>query len=133
MIHLPNAARLMLAIFFLAAFTPSCKKDDDNKSASSQIECTTPGLNADNTKYGTVIVKILTDNTCFSCHSASQAQGGVVLEGYNNIKKYVDNDKLLGAIAHLSGYKAMPQGASKMAQDDICKIKYWVDNGAPNN
>ncbi|HND89148.1 MAG TPA: hypothetical protein PK971_12515 [Saprospiraceae bacterium] len=132
MLNTSHAARMMLAALLLSALTSSCKKDDD-PSASSQIQCTTSGLNADNTKYSTVIVDILQRNTCFSCHSTQQAQGGVVLEGYNNIKKYVDNDKLLGTIAHLSGYKAMPQGSSKMAQDDICKIKYWVDSGAPNN
>lgn len=126
--------RLLLVASLATSIFFACKKDDDKDDPSKAIQCDTAGFTLNNTRHSVEIKNILDSNGCFGCHAASQAQGGVVLEGYDNIKKYVDDDRLLGAIAHLNGYEPMPQGgAPKMAQNEICRIKFWVDNGAPNN
>lgn len=85
-----------------------------------------------NMSYSNNILPILEDNR-YSCHSQVSNQGGVTLEGYNNLKSYVDNGKLIGVINHQSGFPAMPQGVSKLGQCQIDKIEAWVDQGSPNN
>lgn len=126
--------RLLLAGLLTTGFFFSCGKDDDKEDPSKAIQCDTTGFTLANSRYGTEIKNILDSNACLSCHSASIADGGIILEGYDNLKKYVDDDRLLGTIAHLNGYEPMPRGGGpKMAQTDICRIKFWVDNGAPNN
>lgn len=85
-----------------------------------------------NMSYSNNILQILEDN-CYTCHSMVSNQGGVTLEGYNNLKNYVDNGKLIGVINHEPGFPAMPQGGSKLGQCQIDKIEAWVDQGSLNN
>ncbi len=72
---------------------------------------------------------------CYVCHSTTSgpANGNIILEGYSNIKVYVDNGKLVGAIKHDSNFSPMPQGGSKLSDCTIAKIESWVAAGAPNN
>ncbi len=82
--------------------------------------------------YSGNVLPILEDN-CYSCHDQAGNQGGVTLEGYSNLKVYVDNGKLIGVINHASGFPAMPQGSPQLGQCQIDKIEAWVDQGALNN
>ncbi|MFN2440044.1 MAG: hypothetical protein ABR503_12650, partial [Chitinophagaceae bacterium] len=59
--------------------------------------------------------------------------GNISLGDYTSVKTQVNNGKLFGAINHAPGFSPMPQGANKMSQCDINKVKAWVDAGAPNN
>jgi hypothetical protein len=121
-----------LVIFLSAMFLllQSCKK----KENVNDIQCDTTGWNPDSITYSKTVSVILSKN-CIRCHSNTVKKGWVDLEGYDRVKKYADNHKLLGSIAHLSGYKKMPrgEGGSMLPQDEICKIKFWIDNGALNN
>ena len=120
------ASFLVLSSFLLCV--SSCKKETvDSISCTSYTSNTTA-----NSRYSVEIKGILASK-CVACHQESNAKGGVRLDNYGQVKTYVDNKELLGTIAHLSGYEAMPQGGSKLSQEDICKIKFWIDNGAPNN
>lgn len=71
------------------------------------------------------------DRNCKSCHYTGNGTG-VTLVTYNNIKKEVDNGRLLGSIKHENGYSPMPQGG-KLDDCSISKIEAWVNNGAPND
>ena len=135
MTHPPSFVRLLLAGLLATSVVFACKKDDDGKADPSTIQCASMGFTDANTRYGTEIKTILTKNGCLGCHStAGLKEGGVVLDEHASIKKVVDDDRLLGAIAHLKGYQAMPQGGfPMMPQAEICQIKFWVDNGAKNN
>lgn len=70
---------------------------------------------------------------CNSCHAASVADGGVVLDSYTSIKTYVTNGKLLSSINHSSGVSAMPKGAGKLPDCIITQVTRWVNAGALNN
>lgn len=70
---------------------------------------------------------------CNMCHSKARADGGVILDTYTDVKKEVDNGKLVGVINHKSGFKKMPLSGIKMADCDIRKIEIWINNGALNN
>lgn len=111
-------------------FFQSCKKKEDVNT----IQCDTTGWSTDSITYSKT-VSVIVSKYCIRCHSNTVKKGWVDLEGYDRIKKYADNHKLLGTIAHLNGFKSMPrgEGVNKLSQDDICKIKFWIDNGAINN
>lgn len=60
-----------------------------------------------------------------SCHGR--------FDRYDYVKKYADNDKLLGSIQHKKGYSSMPKDAPKLPDSLIAKISCWIQNGAPKN
>lgn len=82
--------------------------------------------------YSGAVLEVLQVN-CYQCHSAETNFGDVNLEGYEQLKIYVDNGSFVGTIDHMSGFSAMPQDRPKMLECDINLIKSWVDNGALNN
>lgn len=88
--------------------------------------------NTDNITYSVNIVAVLQSN-CYVCHSQAANLGGITLEGYNNLKTYVDNGRFLGAIRHEAGYSPMPQGAPQLLDCQIAQIEQWILDGAPNN
>lgn len=118
-----SAALLTFSFLYLS----SCKKEDVN-----HIQCDTTGWIADSIRYSNTVSPLLT-LYCTGCHNSSSHPNGVNLSDYSNVKKYADNHLLLGTIGHLKHYKPMPKNAAQLKQDDICKIKFWVDNGAQNN
>lgn len=91
------------------------------------VDCVTA-----NQSYANDIVPILQTN-CYVCHAQGVNLGNVTLEGYTNLKTYVNNGKLVGVINHNSGFPAMPQGAAKISSCNISKIEQWVADGAPDN
>jgi hypothetical protein len=82
--------------------------------------------------YSTHIVPIL-QNNCYVCHSQAANLGNVTLEGYNNLKTYVNSGKLLGAIKHQQGFQPMPQGQPQLADCSIAQIEAWITDGALDN
>jgi hypothetical protein len=82
--------------------------------------------------YSSTIVDIVSAR-CYKCHAAALNLGNVTLEGYQKIKIYVDNGRLLGAIKRLPGFSPMPQNEAMLPGCDVNKIETWINNGAPNN
>lgn len=78
-------------------------------------------------------IQPILQNRCLVCHSAGANLGNVTLEGYNNLKVYVDNQRLLGAVRHESGFSPMPQDSRKLSDCEISQIESWVGAGAQNN
>jgi|APTNR8051073442_1049403.scaffolds.fasta_scaffold09416_4 cytochrome c553 len=85
-----------------------------------------------NQSYATDIVPILQTN-CYVCHGQGVGLGNVTLQGYANLKVYVNNSKLVGVINHDSRFPAMPQGAAKLSACNIDKIEAWIADGALDN
>lgn len=87
-----------------------------------------------NVTFAAVVNPILANN-CQSCHNSGIASGNVRLDSYAEIKKYVDNGKLLSAIKQEGTLaKAMPPPPSAPLGDcQINQIEVWINNGAPNN
>ena len=92
------------------------------------------GVNCDSVKGAfSAEVLPLINAKCRSCHNASFSQGGINLEGFNNIKNVTVNGKLLEAIKHQSGVSPMPQSSPKLNDCDIKAVEDWKNAGAPNN
>lgn len=85
--------------------------------------------------YSQTVTGILSAR-CYVCHnttSAAASGAGIQLDGYNKLKVYVDNGRLVGAITHAGGFSPMPKNATKLSNCDIARIQAWIRNGAPNN
>lgn len=82
--------------------------------------------------YSLVVEPIIANN-CYACHSALAPTSGIPLEGYPNLKAQVDNERLIGAIRHESGYSPMPQNAPALSECSLLKIEKWVAEGAQDN
>lgn len=70
---------------------------------------------------------------CNACHSGSFPSAGILLDSHAELKKYVDNGRLMGSINWSSGYSAMPKNGNKLTSCNINKIQAWISAGALNN
>ncbi len=116
----------LLGIVIAFCFS-SCYYDVEDELYPSSGACDTLNIT-----YSQTIAPLINSN-CNSCHSASSAQGNVVLDTYAALKTYADNGKLLGVINHSSGYSPMPKNQSKLSTCNISKITIWINQGTPNN
>lgn len=118
---------IIRGLFFGMVLISSCYYDNEEELYPSTM-CIT-----ENMSLQTNIVPIL-QNNCYSCHSIATAPANrnVILEGYDELIKYVNNGQLVGAIRHESDYP-MPQNAPKLSSCNISKIESWIDAGALDN
>ncbi|HYG02023.1 MAG TPA: hypothetical protein VD927_06225 [Chryseosolibacter sp.] len=119
--------RRIIHIFttFQILFLSGCYYDNEELLYGKEICSTEPVTYAE--------VSSVVASRCIMCHSQSAASGGVVLEGYDNLKTYAGNGRLLGAISHASGFSPMPKNAPQLSGCTINRIKQWIDDGSPNN
>ena len=117
---------IKLAIINICFVLFSCKYDNE-KDLYPDNSCITIDMS-----YSNNISTILQDYGCISCHNTINPQGGVNLEGYNEIKVWVDNSRLTKSINH-NGASPMPKDQAKMDTCDIRKIESWISDGARNN
>ena len=104
----------------------SCYYDNEEELYPQQA------CDSENVSMLNTLVPIL-DRSCYRCHSAAVNSGNVTLEGYDELVKYANNGRLLGAMRHESGFKAMPQDAPQLSDCDIAKFEHWIAAGVPNN
>ncbi|BAV06677.1 hypothetical protein SAMN05421788_107337 [Filimonas lacunae] len=125
-----NIALLLLGAGCITLAIISCSKTSEEKlTAGTSNTCDTV-----NVSYSATIVPILQAN-CYSCHGSSSngGSGGIVLEGYTNLVKWVNNGYLVGNVTHAPGYVAMPYGKAKLPDCEVNTIVAWVRQGAKNN
>jgi hypothetical protein len=110
--------------FTTITIVSSCKKDSKTPTT---YDCsgTTPTYTND--------VKPIIDNNCAvsGCHNASSKQDGKDYSTYALVKSGSSSNAFMGSMQHLSGYKAMPQGASKLTDAQLKTISCWIQNGTP--
>ena len=112
----------------LSALIWSCTKGSQDV-LSGGATCDTTAMT-----YATDVVPILQAN-CYTCHGNGNTagSGGILLEGYANLKPYATNGQLVGNISWAPGYVDMPYGGSKLPSCEINTIIDWVNRGALNN
>ena len=119
--------KILISSVLLFAITISSCYYDVEEELYGTTECQTEDVT-----YSGAVLPIIEDN-CYKCHDAANNFGNVTLEGYDNLKSYVENGKLLGVIRHDAGFSPMPKNEPKMIQCNIEKIEVWVANGALDN
>jgi hypothetical protein len=85
--------------------------------------------------YNGTIRPILTTSCSYGgCHDGkSYNGGGIDLTSHAGVLAKVQDNSLLPAIQHQSGYSAMPKDNGKLPDCQISQIRTWVLIGAPNN
>ncbi len=119
--------RTIFGILMGIILIQSCKYNSEEE-LYGMIICET-----ENVRYTADILPILQNNGCIGCHNASNPLGGVVIDTYDALKIWIENQRLLGSIRHDAGFSAMPQGAPRISQCSIDKITAWIQAGYPNN
>jgi len=96
-------------------------------NCSSSTSCDTS-----NVTYSAYIASILSTN-CTPCHNASTSSGGVNIDGYANLKTYLDANKVnfLNSISYNYTIKMPP--SYKLTDCEIAQINKWVGVGYLNN
>ena len=115
----------LIALVFMVGFT-HCYYDTEEEIYPT-IECSTTDMS-----YQADILPIF-QNNCYQCHDAANNFGGITLEGFDQIKIYVNNNQLLGVINHESGFSPMPKNSAKLLECEIEKIEAWINEGALDN
>lgn len=90
------------------------------------------GCDTLNVTYSKTIRTILEDN-CIGCHSTSDPQGGIKLDTYIEVTKYIHDGSLLGSIRHGDGFAPMPGKLFKLSNCNIRQVEIWIENGAKEN
>ena len=120
----------MAMMVMISVLIICCTKTNEEKLAGPQsTTCDTTSV-----KYATDIVPILQAN-CYSCHGngSTGGSGGILLDGYSNLKTYADNGYLVGNVTHAAGYVGMPYGQAPLPQCEMNTIVAWVHQGVQNN
>lgn len=118
---LRQKALLILTLALLVV--QACKKDKD----------LSPQCDTANVSFSQDILPIL-ENNCFNgCHNGSNPNSGFLLETYNDVKKKVDDGRLLGAVKQEPGFVAMPLNRAPINACQQSLIEAWINQGAPNN
>jgi uncharacterized membrane protein len=78
-------------------------------------------------------IRPIIQTNCAGCHSGANPGGGLNFSTHAGVVASIANGRLIGAINHQVGYKAMPQGGAKLPDCSIQQMLSWVNAGAPNN
>lgn len=122
--HLTTKRTVFYLLFGVLFLVQACYYDVEQELYPSG------GCDTADMSYTNDIFPILQDKGCISCHGDLAS---LDLNGYNDLKIYVDNGRLFGSINHDAGFRPMPDFQPKIDQCSIDKIKSWIDAGAPNN
>jgi hypothetical protein len=118
-----KSTAIILSIFSVLMFNQSCKKE----TTPQTFDCAgvAPTYNGE--------IKAILNASCATqgCHSASSNAAGRNYSTYSAAKSNASSDAFLGSIQHLSGYSAMPKGASKLSDANIKLLSCWKQNGFP--
>lgn len=123
---LKNILLCAIAFCFTMLINTGCYYDNEEELYGIS-ECETANMS-----YQLDIAPII-ELSCFPCHRNDVADGSVRLESYNEIKVWVDNGALVGAINHASGFSPMPKVGGKLTDCKISQIESWIEAGAPDN
>lgn len=114
--------KLLLFLIFLLF---NCTYENREEAAPEKV-CET-----ENISFNNHIMPIL-NSSCVGCHNQHEVAGGIKLEEYEEVVKYVENGLLIGAITHSPGFVPMPHNAPKLSECHIQQIQTWIKGGSLN-
>ncbi len=130
--------RFLIAFLFIAigTYLTGCYNDNEQSlyGKGNIVVCDTTAAT-----FTAVISPIIVQNCAVpGCHTNSSYQfnGGINLEGYANIQKFIKADNgtnLFGTIRQLPGHSPMPKNGIKLPDCTINKLQAWFNRGYLNN
>ncbi|MFZ4785095.1 MAG: hypothetical protein ACOYLH_06415 [Flavobacteriales bacterium] len=123
-----NLGILLIALSLLAVSFDSCYYDNEEYLYGGTTTCDSTRVATYNGDVQTIIA-----NNCFGgCHEQASGSGGIVLEGYVNLKNETMNGDVMCSIRH-EGCSPMPKSSPKMSDCDIQLLEKWIADGYPEN
>lgn len=122
--------RLIYFVCFFLLLAVGCTKTNEEElllQAKQQELCS-----KDTISFSQDVVPIIREY-CISCHSASLANGSVVMENYDQISTLASSGDLMGSINHDPGYTAMPNDGRKLTSCETRALNTWISQGVKNN
>lgn len=119
----------LILIVIPMVITIGCFNDSEEK-LYGQNSCDTTAVS-----YSQDIYPIMV-SYCLNCHNQDNSSGlggNVNLEGYTQLKIYVDNGDLLSSVSHDGNASPMPKGGPKLSDCEIQKISAWISDGSLDN
>jgi len=92
--------------------------------------CTETECDTTNVTYSNQ-VSALIGNNCLGCHDQATANGGIVLETYDQVAALANDGTLQGVVNNQQGYPQMPPD-NPLSDCDKTIIDKWIENGTPN-
>lgn len=86
-------------------------------------------VNTPKITYTTHVKQIIDANCASTCHNATKRSGGINLTTYEFVKDQCINGKLIAAVQHADGAKAMPKRAPKLDDASIQVLVDWTATG----
>jgi hypothetical protein len=112
---------LLLLMGGMLAFH-ACKDEPDPVTPTTQVP-TSP-------KYTADVSPILNESCALSgCHNAGASNGSLAI--YIDVKTFKSLDKLIKAVKHEAGVKAMPLSGTKLSDAKIAILEKWISTGMP--
>ncbi|MDZ7777112.1 MAG: c-type cytochrome domain-containing protein [Bacteroidales bacterium] len=84
-----------------------------------------------NVSYAETIAPVF-ESFCVGCHDEATANGGVVIETYDQREMVASSGALHGVINGTDGYPQMPP-SNTLPGCEKAQIEKWISDGAPNN
>lgn len=102
------------------------------EQGAQETDCSSSSCDTTNVTFSGTIQSILSNN-CTGCHNSGNASGGVNIDGYANLKSYLDANKtnFLNSISYTSAIKMPP--SYQLSDCNIKQIDHWVAAGYQNN
>jgi len=116
-----------IVMVMLAIAVLGCTRDNEEDLFGQTDDCDTLQVS-----YATHIAPLMAVS-CNSCHSTVSPLGGVNTSGYTGLSVVAGNGKLKGAVNHLPGFSAMPQGQPQLDSCALKRINAWINQGYPDN
>lgn len=105
-----------------------CYYDKEENLYPASFQCT-PAVDP---AFSTHVLPLL-EKKCNNCHGGTFPSGGIRLDRFSEVMKYVGDGSLMGSIRHSSGFAAMPKNGTRLPACEITNIQNWINAGAPDN
>ena len=119
----------IIAGLVIILFLAGCYYDNEEYLYPQSAICETENMSYTND------IKPVINARCIGCHGGDSPVGIIPLGNYDDVATAAaispgNFGSLYGAVSHASGNSPMPQGADKLSDCTIDKIKAWIDQGA---
>src|SRR3989344_56307 len=112
---------LVVSFFSFIFFLFSCKKENKQDLDFEASLCA-----LDTISYQ-LHISVVLNNNCMPCHNASQQQGDVILDNYNDVAPLANSGDLLGVTRRDPGYTPMPSNTGKISDCSIAATEKWAN------
>jgi len=125
----PTTKRIAFALILVAfsSGTSSCYYDNYEDLYGNTMTCDTTSVTFSQD------IKAMMGLNCEGCHSGANSNGGLILNGHQNISSAALNGSLIDRMTRANGDPLLMPPADPLSDCDISTLRAWISEGALNN